>query len=135
MAVRGTNQAIRNIRRLTREAKDAFVTQTRENAEELLSDAIDLAPQLNNDLIESGLVKFIKSGGDRFFFIVGFDIIYAVRRHEEVYQPGPVTRGKPGAGRKFLSRPYNKKRKVFEKRIKNAIERRLRQVSAQLPGT
>lgn len=135
MAVLGTAQAIRNIRRLTREAKDAFVTQTRENAEELLSDAIDLAPQKTNALIESGLVKFIKQGDDRFFFIVGFDIIYAVRRHEEISVPGDITAGKPGAGRKFLSRPYNKKRKLFEKRTKNAIERRLRQVSAQLPGT
>lgn len=119
---------------MVREAKDAFREQSQENADELLSDAIDLAPQLDNKLIESGLVKFIRQGDDRFFHIVGFDIIYAVRRHEDFYEPGPVTAGKPGAGRKFLSRPFMKKRKLFEKRIKNAIERRLRQVSAQLPG-
>lgn len=134
MPVKGRAQAVKNIRRLTREAIDAFEDQNLKNAEELLSDAIDLAPQLLGDLVESGVVERVR--GNKFLFtdVVGFNTPYAVRRHEDFYQPGPTTAGKPGAGRKYLSRPFNKKKKVFEKRIKNAIERRLRQVSAQLPG-
>ena len=135
MAVKGRAQAVKNMRRLTREAIDAFEDQSQKNAEELLSDSIDLAPQLSNDLIESALVQRVRRGKFLFIDFVGYNIIYAVRRHEEISTPGPVTAGKPGAGRKFLSRPFNKKKKVFEKRMKNAVERRLRQVSAQLPGT
>ena len=135
MSVKGTRQAIKNMRRLTREAIDAMEDQNLKNAEELLSDAIDLAPQLSGDLIDSANVQFVRQNKGLFIHFVGFNTPYAVRRHEDVYNPGPITRQKPGAGRKYLSRPFNKKRKVFEKRLKNAIERRLRQVSSQLPGT
>ena len=128
MPVRGFPQAQQNLRRLRFSILEAMEEQSEENAEELLSDASDLAPQDEGDLIDSGLVTDIdtRSGGDgRFIRIVSFDTPYAVRWHEDTFTPGEVTRGKPGAGRKYLSRAFNKKQKRFQKRIQTSVFRRI----------
>lgn len=94
-------------------------------AQEILVESRRLAPQLTGRMIAS-------SGTDkddrpqRFRRSIFYDIDYAVFQHEGFFQPGPVTIAKDGAGRKFLQRPYEKKRRDLIRRIGVATERGLR---------
>lgn len=130
MPVVGVKKANRNLERIQAAIFEAMKDQNQENAEELLSDASDLAPQLSGDLIESGKVTAFNRKA-QFIRIVSFDTPYAIRWHEDKFIPGEITRTKPGAGRKYLSRAYNKKRKKFEQRIGKAVNRRI-QVEVQV---
>ena len=126
MPVLGVKKARRNLRKVTAGMLEAMQAQTQRNAEELLSDASDLAPQLSGDLIDSGKISRFDEARS-FVRVVSFDTPYAVRWHEASPPPnwGEITRAKPGAGRKYLSRAYNKKRKKFEQRVTAAVNRRI----------
>lgn len=101
-----------------------------QNAEDLLMRARGLAPQLESHLIGSG--DFLRRGNKTTHKrIVFFDIDYAVVRHEEFYNLGPVSsmkRSPDGTiGRKFLERPFKAQFAKYRDNIAEGIQLALRQ--------
>lgn len=96
--------------------------------EDLLQKSQALAPKLYGDLEGSGTKDAVRvnpitkeiSGS------VGYNKIYAARRHEEVYNPGPITRGKPPIdgmvpGRKYLEQPLMRYSRKYMENIADGI--------------
>jgi len=81
------------------------------SGEHCLAQAQKLAPKLTGDLEGSGTPERAAIVGGGVDKQIGFGgLPYVVRRHEEVYNPGTKTRGKPSVdgmtpGRKFLENP------------------------------
>lgn len=84
------------------------------SGEHLLSVSMRLAPKLTGDLEGSGTKDPVQRSADEISVEIGFrGLPYARRRHEEVYNPGIITRGKPSVdgmtpGRKYIEQPLNK---------------------------
>lgn len=95
-------------------ALDALEEAIDESAEDLIGKAMSLAPKLTGDLEGSGTNDGTTRTANEISATVGFrGLDYAARRHEEVYTPGMMTRGKPAVdgmipGRKYLERPLVK---------------------------
>ncbi len=94
------------------DAVAAATKGTNDALEDLLQKSQALAPKLTGDLEGSGTVQKATASGftKEISGSVGYNKIYAARRHEEVSNPGPITRGKPGVdgmtpGRKYLEQP------------------------------
>ena len=94
------------------DAIQALVRAMDENGEDLLQKSQALAPKLDADLEGSGTKDPVKvdAGGREISVEVGYNMVYAARRHEEDYTPGPISASKPGvdgmkAGPKYLERP------------------------------
>ncbi len=92
------------IQRLTQEVD--------KSGEHLLSVSKQLCPVLTGDLMRSGTKDPVKvdAMNREISSSIGFHKRYAARRHEEVYSPGPITRGKPVVdgmvpGRKYIEQP------------------------------
>ncbi|UNC92714.1 HK97 gp10 family phage protein [Candidatus Contubernalis alkaliaceticus] len=75
-----------------------------ECAEDLLNESEKLTPLLEGGLMESGSVDPATTLSGEIKARVGYSKEYALRLHEDVYKPGPLTSKKPGAGRKYLER-------------------------------
>ncbi len=101
-----------------------------QNAEDLLTRARGLAPQLTSELILSGDIirRGTKTTAKRIIF---FDSEYAVVRHEDVYNLGPISslkRSPDGRiGRKFLSRPHRAQFNAYKENIAKGIRLALSQ--------
>ncbi len=83
------------------------------SGEHCLSQAQKLAPKLTGDLEGSGNADPVKHIGHEIVKQIGFHTKYARRRHEEVYNLGTISRGKPGVdgmmvGRKYLEQPLTR---------------------------
>jgi len=100
--------------------------------EHLLAQSKKLCPVLTGDLMRSGTKTPVRVVGSGASVDVGFHKIYGARRHEEVYNPGPITQSKPTVdgmvpGRKYLENPllfYTPQYyEAFAKIIRAAIER------------
>ena len=94
------------------DAIQAATKGTNDCLEDLLQKSQALAPKLSGDLEGSGTVERANANPitREISGSVGYNKVYAVRRHEEAYNPGPITRGKPGVdgmtpGRKYLEQP------------------------------
>jgi hypothetical protein len=100
-------------------------TEMDEAAEDLLQQSRDLAPQLTAEMIR-------RSGVSRddepalFRRSVFYSLPYAVTQHEGFFNPGPVTSTKPGAGRKYLQRPFDAQKRQLLVRLQRELERALR---------
>ena len=100
--------------RAERAALDALARSVDESGEHLIGTAQRLSPKLTGDLEGSGAKDPVRVMPDEVSVQVGFrGLPYARRRHEEVYSPGPITRGKPAVdgmtpGRKYLEQPLVK---------------------------
>ncbi|WP_286231314.1 HK97 gp10 family phage protein [Neobacillus mesonae] len=84
-----------------------------EVAEDLLSVSQKLAPLKDGGLMESGNVDPAKKQGNEIVAKVGYNKVYALRRHEEFYNLGATSARKPSVdgmsvGRKYLEQPTNK---------------------------
>ena len=101
-----------------------------ENGEDLLQKSQALAPKLTGDLEGSGTkgdVK-VKHSNKEISVEVGYNKIYAARRHEEDANPGPITAGKPGvdgmkAGPKYLERPLQRYTPQYMQNLTAAVRR------------
>lgn len=124
--VTGVEDAKKNMRRAVEAAREAVEQEFDDYADEILQRSNDLAPQLTGQMIRnSGTDK--DDGPNRFVRSVFYLDNYAVFQHEGRFNPGPITIAKPGAGRKFLQRPYDASKREFVVRLGRAIERSLRQ--------
>ncbi len=95
--------------------------------EDLQGKAQALSPQLRGDLAGTANTKH-GIDGTKVYAEVSFNIIYAARRHEEQYSPGPITAGKPSVdgmmpGRKYLENPTRHYRNKYLQDIADAIRR------------
>ncbi|MEB1806599.1 MAG: hypothetical protein LPK26_04700 [Bacillaceae bacterium] len=84
-----------------------------EISEDLLSVADQLAPLWEGGLMEGGSVDPPKKMGDTIQSRVGYSKEYALRRHEESYNLGPISAKKPNidgmsVGQKYLEKPTKK---------------------------
>jgi hypothetical protein len=122
MAVVGVMKAKTRLKKLRAKVVQAVQDQMQENAEVLLEDARKLAPELTRDLVNSGEVSGLDNRARGIFQRrVSFDTPYAVRWHEERFNPGPITSTKPGAGRKYLTRAFNANKRRFQSRIAKTV--------------
>ncbi|MCP4497732.1 MAG: hypothetical protein GY825_13250 [Phycisphaeraceae bacterium] len=115
------------MRTIQRNVNDGIAAVMDEAADDLLRRSRDLAPQLTSEMVDTAATDK-KDARRRGVFrrSVYYTVDYAVYQHEGTYNPGPVTRGKPGAGRKFLQRPFDAQKAELIVRISRSIERTLR---------
>jgi len=73
------------------------------SAEDLLSDSKELAPLDEGGLRENGSVEPAQKQGDEIVAKVGYSKEYALRMHEDYYNPQHA-----GTGRKYLEKPTRK---------------------------
>lgn len=127
MPVRGGDLIRRRLLIIRRAVDDAIVEGMDELAENVHSLSKDLAPQLTGLMIRtSDISKDDSRSGGRFRRSIFYEQPYAVWQHEEVFNPGPVTQTKPGAGPKFLSRALDFHKIRGQARIGKRISRALR---------
>lgn len=125
MATTGETVISRKLGRIQQEVRDAIEQEITDLADEILSDSRNLAPQLTGLLIRSAGVDS-EDTNDVFRRSVFYDTPYAVIQHEGTFTPGPITIQKPGAGRKYLQRAYERLRPDMVNRMGRATERALR---------
>lgn len=130
--------AIRRRMRVIRRNVRAAVAQAMDDAaDDLLVRAVKLAPQLEDDLIESGDV-LQTNRRDTFKRVVLFSRPYAAYQHEGInrstgapLKPGPRTRQKPSTadgtpGPKYLERPYMRHRRRYVTDVGDAVKDAIR---------
>lgn len=83
-----------------KESEDKAKQALNVNAEDLLSQSIDLAPLDEGGLRESGSVEPATKKGNEVEARVGYEKEYALKMHEDVYTPSVS-----GTGRKYLENP------------------------------
>lgn len=130
MPVHGGAVIRRRMRKIVRNVRAEVIVALDEAAEDLLSRADQLAPQLSGEMIGSGDIAGYQSRHliSRTIFYAS---PYAVRRHEDFYNLGPISslkRSPDGeVGRKYLSRPFEAHNARYQREIGDAIGRAIRQ--------
>jgi hypothetical protein len=101
-----------------------------DNVAHLQEASVALAPILSSNLRDSvsSEVNDIPQGVEG---TVAFGTVYALRRHEEEYKPGPITAQSPGydgmkPGRKYLERPLKRYSRKYMEHIANKVKEALR---------
>jgi hypothetical protein len=128
--VKGGAAVKRRLRIISRNVHREVGVRLDHNAEDLLSRARGLAPQLEGHLIDAG---DILRRGNQYLHkrVIFFDSPYAVVRHEDVYNLGPISSMKSSPdgpiGRKFLSRPFEAQAQKYQKQIAEGVRLALRQ--------
>jgi hypothetical protein len=124
----GVEEVIAALEQWEKEVIEILAKAIDESGEHLLTTAKGLAPKLTGDLEGSGTKDpvVIDDVNREVSVEVGFHKVYAARRHEEIYKPGPITRGKPTVdgmrpGRKYLEKPLLKYRKKYPQEWAKAI--------------
>lgn len=123
--VRGRAVIKKRLGLIRRNVRDAVAAELDDIAEDLLNASRALAPQLTGQMILTSGIDSDDSD-DSLRRSVFYVETYAPIQHEGFFDPGPVTAQKPGAGRKYLQRPYNRMRPGIPKRLGRAVERALR---------
>ena len=130
MPVHGRKQIAGRSKIVQRNVKAEVARALDDAADDLLSRAQGLAPQLEGDLIASGIIKKRRGKAD-VSRTIKFTEPYAVVRHEDFYNLGPVSEVKKSPdgpiGRKYLTRPFRKNQRRYQKEIGEAIDRAIRQ--------
>lgn len=116
------------LRQIERAVQAAMEQKLDEQADDALEQSHALAPQLTAEMIDTSGVRKIRVGRDRFRRIIFYTVPYAPIQHEGFFNPGPVTRSKPGAGRKFLLRAMAQNRARYVREMGRTIERAVRRV-------
>lgn len=131
--VKGAKTARARFRKLPKEMFDEVTKVIFEDGVELLGRSQALIPELERTLILTGDVEK-KVSGQRVRVVVSYGTPYAVIRHEDEYELGPVSSLKSGTqdgpvGRKYLERPFqNMKRRITGRDVPGAIIRGARRV-------
>lgn len=122
MADLSFEQFISELEGITDDIESEIEQGLNEVAEDLLGQAVNLAPLEHGFLRQSGSVDTAKRQGDDIVTRTGFNTEYALKMHEDFYTPSHH-----GTGRKYLERPtmlnaerysehlFGKVKKVFEK--------------------
>ena len=113
ITLEGVEEVQRALQQFERRAIDELVAEMTKSKEDLLSKSQQLAPVLTGKLMESGTADppvGMRVQPDEISAEVGYHVVYARRRHEEFYNPGPRTASKPQVdgmipGRKYLEQP------------------------------
>lgn len=127
MAVSGQVVILRNLTRIRIGVNEAIEAELSEIANDVLTNSRDICPQLTGRLIRSAGIDSADRE-DIFVRSVFYDTPYAVIQHEGVFNPGPVTASKPGAGRKYLQRAYEALLPEMQLRISKRTELALTQL-------
>ena len=124
----GFEDVKRALDRWEEEAVQAAARGVDESGEDLLQKAQALAPKLKGDLEGSGTKDQVRVNAlsKEISVEIGFNKTYAARRHEEDYNPGPITRGKPAVdgmmpGRKYIERPLQYYTPRYMQNIADAV--------------
>lgn len=122
----GVEEVLEALQRWEDEVIQVLIQSINKSGEHLLGVAMDLTPKLTGDLEGSGTMDPVQVIPGQISVEVGFHKVYALRRHEEVYNLGPISRGKPPVdgmqvGRKYLERPLLKYSKRYPQDWADAI--------------
>jgi hypothetical protein len=128
--VLGADVVKRRMKLITRNVRREVGVRLDQSAKDLLLRARGLSPQLEGFLIGAG--DILKRGNRNVVKrIVFFDSPYAVIRHEDVYNLGPISSLKKSPdgpiGRKFLSRPFQAQGPRYIREIGEGVNLALRQ--------
>lgn len=126
------NELLKALDNAAKEVLQAVDEALIENAEDLVTKSKGLAPLDTGDLIRSITRSNIKNdfyGGK--YIKVGANTPYALRMHEDFYNPGEKTKSRPEvdgmkAGRKYIERPLKKYADEYMKNIADNIRGRLK---------
>lgn len=128
MAASGARVIKERLRRIARNVRAEITIELDQVADDLLERANGLAPQLSGDLILSGAIAR-RGSRDVVSRTVFYDQPYAVVRHEDFYNLGPISslkRSPDGPiGRKYLERPFVAQRDNYQERLGRAVSRAL----------
>lgn len=125
MALTGKEVVQRRLKLIERNVREAVSESMDELAADILSLSRDFAPQLSGEMIRTaGTDK--DDSRNLFRRSVFYTVPYAVWQHEEVFNAGPITAGKPNAGRKFLKRAFDQLVERGIRKVGKEIERSLR---------
>jgi hypothetical protein len=110
--VRGVPELVRTLQRISRSASQEVTTELTRRGQELLVRSQALAPEKTRALVNSATVGPFTRGATGVSVGVSYNTEYAVIRHEDFYNLGPISALKPitrdgPPGRKYLSRPFN----------------------------
>ncbi len=111
-----------------------------DNAAQLIRGrAVAIAPELTRKLILSSKVTK-RDSQNRAIRVVSFDTDYAVVRHEDFYELGPISSAKSPTqdgppGRKYLERPFKKSLKEIQRDIGKVPEAEARKVVTKVRDT
>lgn len=122
----GAKRMRENLRRAVEGVRAGLRDELDAIAKELLQESRNLAPQLSGRMIRTAGIGR-RDTATRFRRSVFYRERYALFQHEGFYNAGPITRAKPGAGRKFLQRPFEARRRADIDRLGRRIARELRQ--------
>lgn len=129
MPVRGGDAIRRRLKTIRRNVRREVAFALDDASDDLLSRARQLSPQLTGFLIGSGIIAK-RRAREVIGRTIFFDAPYAVVRHEDVYNLGPISSQKSSPdgpiGRKYLSRPFEKHNPRYQREIRDAIERGIR---------
>lgn len=133
MPVRGGRRTRRVLRAFAKGVGLESKVLVDNRSRELLGRSGALVPELTRRLLLSGRITQRSRRGSE-LAVVSYDTPYAVIRHEDFYQPGPITGSKAATqdgapGRKYLQRPYVAMiREILAEaaRIPNRVARRVR---------
>lgn len=129
MPVTGGDIIRRRLRTIRRAVDDAIEAGMDDFAADVLSMSRDLAPQLTGLMIRTSDVDSDDSRSlGRFRRSIFYEQVYAIWQHEEIFNPGPVTAAKPGAGPKFLKRAFDFQAAKHIPKIGKRVSRALRVV-------
>jgi hypothetical protein len=118
------------MRAIQRNVREAAAQQSDENADDLLTRARAMAPQLSGEMMEDSQV-IGRDRKDSVLRTVVFSSVYAVRRHEDIYNLGPVSTAKSPSpdgpvGRKYLESPFNNNIQRYMKLVGTAVSKAIR---------
>ncbi len=124
----GADALRKRLKVLDRNVFDALSDEMDDIANDLLRKSNDMAPQLTGKMIAtSDTDSANQRRAGKLSRSVFYTVEYAIYQHEGNFNPGPVTAGKPGAGRKFLQRPFEQNKQAYTERIARSVQRTLRQ--------
>ena len=111
--VTGQEVIKQNFARLRRGTFRALEVAMIEQAEALLTEANNKAPQLTSDMINGAVVTSVRNRSKgRIRVAMAYTHDYAIWQHEEIFNPGPITSVKlgpaRGVGRKWLQKVFDK---------------------------
>lgn len=137
MAVRGARALRRRLARIVEKLPIAASIELDNQARELQGRAVAVAPELTRKLILSSRVEKLDSSR-RAVRAVSFDTDYAVIRHEDTYELGPISSQKAPTqdgppGRKYLERPFRNMVGPIQRALGEIPEDLARRVRREIP--
>lgn len=124
MAVSGATVIRKRFKTIVRNVRAGAAVNVQHVAEDIVERSNLMAPQLSGEMIGTAKIK-PRDRRDVISRTIFYDSPYAVRRHEDFYNLGPISSLKQSpdgpVGRKYLQTPFEKHRDRYIRQIGNGV--------------